>query len=184
MRKLSKKALSIGLLIIFSLSCFVILFALQKKRTSVNPFKDCQILTDSCKDQSCKYLFLCNETEFSNCRVYDCGDQYGMEILDKYGNIQNKFHQKFDEEKIQEVLNKCKGSLEILEKKCDGNKTIAQVKVITDGDCKINSFLITVNNKKRIADFEKEGDIYNLSITQCGDISEIIAVGESGIQIK
>ncbi|NOQ68194.1 hypothetical protein GQ568_02015 [Patescibacteria group bacterium] len=186
MVKLNKKLLLVGLAAaVFFLAGMVILLALPGKQKPDNPFKDCHVLADSCKDQSCRYLFLCNETEFSDCRVYDCGDKYGMKILDKQGNIQNKFRQKPDQTKVQEMISKCRGSLEVLEsKECENGKAMASVKVETSGECNINSFLMTVDGKNKIARFEKEGNIYNLSVSQCGAISEIKAIGEGGVEIK
>jgi hypothetical protein len=185
MEKRNKKMALIGLAIaIFFLASLAVLLTWPEKQKPIDPFKDCQILADSCKDQSCKYLFLCNETEFSDCRVYDCGDKYGMEIMGKDGSVSVETRQKLDQKKVQEMISKCRGSVEVLEKKCEGNKAIAKVKVITNGDCKINSFIMMVDGKNRIARFEKEGDVYNLSIGQCGVISEIKAVGESGVEIR
>ena len=185
MKKQNKTSAVIGLMMIFLLTSLVILFILPKKQESpVNPFETCAVLADSCNDQLCKYYFLCNEAEFSDCKVYDCGDKYGMEILDKQGNIQNKFRQKPDQTKVREIISKCRGSVEVLERKCEGDKSIARVKVATDGDCKINSFIMMIDGENRIARFEKEGDIYNLSVGQCGMISEIKAVGEGGVEIR
>jgi len=186
MKKQNNKIALFGLaIIIFFLISLVILLTLLEKEKPINPFKDCQILADSCKDQSCRYLFLCNETEFSDCQVYDCGDKYGMKVLDKQGSIQNKFRQKPDQTKVQETISRCQGSLEILEKKeCKNGKAVASVKVETSGECNINSFMMMIDGKNKIARFEKEGDVYNLSAGQCGEISEIKAVGEGGVEIK
>ena len=183
MKKQNKTIVLIGLaIIIFFLT---ILLILPEKQKTINPFKDCQVLADTCKDQSCRYLFLCNETEFSDCKVYDCGDKYGMEILDKHGNIQNKFRQKPDQTKVQEIISRCRGSLEILEKKeCESGKATASVKVSTEGECAINSFIVAIDGKNKIARFTKEGDVYHLSVSQCGEISEIKAVGKDGVEIK
>ena len=186
MVKLNKKLFLVGLAAaVFFLAGMVILLALPGKQKPVNLFEDCSVLTDSCKDQSCRYLFLCNETEFSDCRVYDCGDKYGMKILGKDGNITEKTRQKPDQTKVQEMISKCQGSLEVLEKKeCEENKATATVKVSTEGECAINSFIVTVDGKNRIARFTKEGDVYNLSVSRCGKISEIMAAGEGGVEIR
>ena len=185
MNKQNKKIALIGLImVVFFLAGLTILFILPEKQKPIDPFKDCSVLADSCNDRSCRYHFLCNETEFSDCKVYDCGDKYGMRILDKQGNVQEKTRQKPDQAKVQEMISKCRGSVEVLEKKCEGAKSMAKVKVVTDGDCKIGSFIMMIDGKNRIARFEKEGDIYNLSVGQCGMISEIKAVGEGGVEIR
>lgn len=186
MEKQNKKIALIGLVIvIFFLVSLAVLLILPVKQKQVDLFKNCQVLSDSCKDKYCRYLFLCNETEFSDCKVYDCGDKYGVRILDKQGNIQEKTRQKPDQTKVQEMIDKCQGSIEILDKKnCEDGKAKASVKVNTDGDCKINSFIAVIDGKNKIARFEKEGDIYNLFVGQCGVISEIKAVSEEGVEIK
>lgn len=181
----TKKTITIILITIWIIFSVIILFNEKNKNSGiVESFPNCKALVNACNDSSCRYYFLCNEMENLNCNVYDCGDKYGMEILNKQGNIQKKTRQKPDQTKVQEVVSKCRGSLEVLERKCEGDKSIAQVKVTTDGDCKISSFIMVVEGKSRIARFEKEGDIYNLSVGQCGFISEIKAVGEGGVEIK
>lgn len=184
------KTIKIFIIIAFTMLILsvVAVFALKQgnsKKEITHGFVNCGILADSCKDRSCDYLFLCNETEFSDCKVYDCGDEYGMRILGKDGNIQEKTRQKPDQAKVQEIISKCDGSIEVLEKKeCEENKAKAKVKVTTAGGCKIGGFTMTVDGANRIANFEKEGGIYNLSVNNCGSISNIKAVGEGGVEIK
>ncbi|MCK4918798.1 MAG: hypothetical protein KAS01_00230 [Candidatus Pacebacteria bacterium] len=186
MEKLNKKIILTGLIVIFFfLVILAVLFTLPGNRKQVNQFDNCQVLDDSCKDQSCKYLFLCNETEFSDCEVYDCGNEYKMRILDKEGNIKEKTRPKPDQTKVQEMINKCKGAVEVLDKKeCENGKAVANVKIETFGECIVNGFTMKIDGKNRIARFEKEGDIYNLSVRQCGEISDIKAIGEGGVEIR
>ncbi|MCK4891190.1 MAG: hypothetical protein KAS78_00840 [Candidatus Pacebacteria bacterium] len=180
-KKIALIALAITVLFVVS---FSVLLTLLEKQKSIDQFKDCQVLADFCKDQSCRYLFLCNETEFSDCKVYDCVDKYGMRILDKQGNIQEKTRQKPDQTKVQEMVDRCNGIIEVLNKKeCEDGKAVASVKVKTSGECDINSFTMKINDQNRIARFEKSGDVYNLSVKQCGKISEIKAIGEGGVNI-
>jgi len=148
-------------------------------------FSSCSILANSCNDQKCKYNFLCNEEENQNCNVYDCGKEYGIEITEMNGNIMSKTHLKPDQDKVQEIIDKCQGSLEVISKKeCENGKAVASVKVETFGECNVNSFTMKIGGKNRIARFEKEGDVYNLSAGQCGEISEIKAFGEGGVEIN
>ena len=164
----------------------IILIAVFKKPTKqVNPFANCQVLADSCKDKDCRYLFLCNETEFSDCQVYDCGDKYGVKILDKQGNTQDKFRQKPDQTKVQQMIGKCQGSFEIIEKNnCENGEAKAKIKLDAQGDCKILSATMAINGKTRIAGVERDGEFYNLSVRSCGEISDIKITGEGGVGIR
>ena len=172
--------------IIFMFAVIVLIAVLKKEPTKqVNPFANCSVLADSCKDKDCRYLFLCDETEFSDCQVYDCGDEYGIRILDKQGNTQDKFRQKPDQTKVQEMIAKCSGSFEVIEKNnCENGEARAKVKINTKGDCKIVSATMAINGKTRIAGIEQSGEFYNISVKSCGEISDIKITGEGGVAIR
>ena len=122
---------------------------------------------------------------FSDCKVYDCGDKYGVSILDKQGNTKNEFEQKPDQKEVAEIVNKCKGNFEVIEKNnCVDGKAKARIKITTDGDCEILSFIMSVDGRARIAEFEKDGEFYNLSVKECGEISNVKVTGESGVAIR
>lgn len=186
----TKQNNSLILFVAIALVCVVAVVLLvaqsdKKSKETANQFASCRILSDSCKDESCKYLFLCNATEFSDCQVYDCGDKYGVSILDKQGNTKNEFEQKPDPEEVAEIVSKCEGSFEVIEKNnCVDGRAEAKIKVTTDGDCKILSSIVSINGKARIAEFEKDGEFYNLSVKKCGEISNIKVTGESGVAIR
>ena len=148
-------------------------------------FSSCSILANSCNDQKCKYNFLCNEEENQNCNIYDCGKEYGVEITEMNGDIISKTRLKPDQVKIQETVDKCQGSIQILSKsECEDGKAIASVIVETAGECVINSFTMKVNGENRIAKFIKENDVYNLSVGQCGKISDIKVISGDGLQVN
>lgn len=186
----TKQNNSLILFVAIALICVVAVVLLvaqsdKKPKKAANQFASCQILSDSCKDKSCKYLFLCNATEFSDCKVYDCGDKYRVSILDKQGNIRNEFKQKPDQEEVQKMVVKCNGLFEVMEKNnCVDGKAKAKIKVTTDGDCKILSFIASIDGRARIAEFEKNGEFYSLSVKECGEISNIKVTGEGGVAIK
>lgn len=186
MKKVNLKMLLAGLVIMLVIwTGLVVLFSFKggEKRTE-NPFKNCQTLADSCQDKTCDYLFLCNETEFSDCQVYDCGDKYGVLIKDKSGKINSKTVAKPDQAKIQKTISKCRGSFEIIEKNnCENGEAKAKVKLDTQGDCKIVSATMAINGKTRIAKFEQNGEFYNISVKSCGEISNIKMTGEGGVGI-
>ena len=171
--------------IIFMFAVIVLIAVLKGPTKQVNPFANCQVLADSCKDKDCRYLFLCNETEFSDCRVYDCGDKYGVRILDKQGNTQDKFRQKPDQTKVQEMIAKCSGSFEVMEKNnCENGEAKAKIKLDARDDCKVLSATMAINGKTRIAGVERDGEFYNISVKSCGEISDIKITGEGGVGIK
>lgn len=178
------KTAKIFVIVVFAVVVFstVALFALkQKPSQKVNPFKNCEVIADSCKDQSCKYYYLCNDTEFSDCRVYSCGDKYGMRIMEKDGSITEKTKQKPDIGEAYKEISDCRGFIEVMgEKKCDGNRAVASVRVNTVGECEIGGFLIKIDGKNRIADFERNGEVYDLSVDKCGKTLEVIALGSKG----
>ena len=163
----------------------IILLALPggEKKTE-NPFKNCQMLASSCVDKSCPYLFLCNAAEFSDCQVYDCGEKYGVLIKDKSGKINQRTVAKPDQTKVQEMVSKCRGSFEVIEKNnCENGEAKAKVKINVQGDCKISSATMAINGKARIAGVEQNGEFYNLSVKSCGEISDIKITGEGGVAI-
>jgi len=170
---------------IFVFIGIVVLFAILKESKQVNPFANCQVLSDSCKDKDCRYLFLCNVMEFSDCQVYDCGDSYGVLIEDKEGKINQRTVAKPDQTKVREMVSKCQGSFEVIEKNnCENGEARARVKINTKGDCKIVSATMAINGKNRIASVEQDGEFYNISVKSCGEISDIKITGEGGVGIR
>ena len=186
-----KTAIIIVMTMVILVVVIVIICAVSEKKEPkkiINQFAKCEVLFDSCKDQDCNLLFLCNETEFSDCQVYDCGDNYGVRIIDKAGNIQEKVREKTspcENKETQEMIAKCSGTFEVVEKNnCESGKAIAKVKLNVKGDCKIVSATMAINDKTRIASVERDGEFYNLSVKSCGEISDIKIAGEGGVGIR
>ena len=157
-------------------------------------FKDCQILTEFCKDSSCEYLSYCqSEGEYESCQTYDCGETFGVVINKNPGEMPNKFVKSFQkqteiitEEQRQEIRRNCQGNIEIIEQKCERENNFAiKAKVNTQGKCEIYRFVAKIgeNNYEKFK-MRKSGDIYNLSLDFCLEDFELIAVGEMGISIK
>ena len=177
--------------VVVLIAIIIIVYAVSKKaepEKKSNPFADCQVLSSSCKDKNCEFLFLCNETEFSDCQVYDCGKNYGIRIIDKAGNVQNKTREKTspcENEEVREMIAKCSGSFEVIEKNnCENGEAKVKVKINTKGDCKINSAVMSIGGKSRIANVEQSGEFYNISVKSCGEISDIKITGEGGVMIS
>lgn len=181
-----QKAVSVGIAaIIFMLVVVVLITVLKEPTEQVNPFADCQVLADSCKDKDCRFLFLCNETEFSDCQVYDCGENYGVLIKDKNGETSQKTVAKPNQTKVQEMIAKCSGSFEVIEKNnCENGEARAKIKLDARDDCKILSATMAINGKTRIASVEQNGEFYNITVKSCGEISDIKITGEGGVGIK
>ena len=179
--------IAIAILII----AIAVMYAVSKKedpKKTPDQFANCKVLFNSCKDKNCDLLFLCNETDFSDCKVYDCGDNYGVKITGKDGKIQEKTREKTspcENEEIQEMIAKCSGTFEIMEKKnCENGEAKAKIKLNTKGNCKINSATMAINGKMRIANIEQNKGFHNISVKSCGEISNIKITGEGGVAIS
>ncbi len=178
----------IVLFVFFIILISVLLFVDQKNRIERNvdkKFESCDELANSCNDQSCQYYFLCSESENSNCNVYDCGIEYGIEITELDGSIIAKTRQILDQEKINKIVDSCSGEVQVLEKKsCEDGKAVVTVRVLTKGDCEVDSFTMKINDRNRITSFQKIGENYVVSVRQCGEISEVVAIGDDGNRIN
>ena len=149
------------------------------------PFKNCEVLAESCLDKDCPYYFLCDVVEFDDCSVYDCETYYGVLIKNKQGETIVREQPKPDKEKVRETLNKCRGTVEVLEKKYKDGKLEIKTSVVTKGDCEILSFIVKTDKGYQTPLFEKKDDYYNLVFSaSLKDVFEIIAVGEGGVSIR
>ena len=129
----------------------VLVFYVSKKGAVNNTnkaFDNCNVLANSCNNQECRYNFLCNKEENQNCNVYDCGKEYGVKITEMSGNVVERMRQKPNQIKIQEMVNRCQGLLQILDKKeCENEKAVARVRVETSEECIVNSFTMKIKYK-------------------------------------
>lgn len=156
---------------------------------------ECYELSSSCVDDTCDYLAFCRqEGEFEDCQVYDCGENYGIVITKKEEENPNKFIKTFSKNPItispeqrSAIKENCKGTLEIIEQKCEGETFSIKVKVTTKGECEIHRFVAkTGENSYETFKMEKakEENIYNLTLEKCLDEFELFAVGDLGFPIK
>ncbi len=190
--------LIIILMILFVFFVFKRIYQWQQEEPSITrpeKFKDCRILSENCKDSSCEYLAQCqSEGEYETCQTYDCGEYFGVVINKKENEKPNKFVKSFQKqtgiitkEKREEIRENCKGSLEIIEQKCEGeNNFTIKAKVNTQGKCEIYRFVAkTGENAYETFKMEKaENNVYNLTLEKCLDEFELFAVGEMGLPIK
>lgn len=151
-----------------------------------NPFSGCQLLNDSCFGRECPYSYMCDDFKnLKNCSVYDCGKNYGIVVKTEKDDIVTREYPKPDPKEVYALVDRCRGKLDIVSKKCVGGKYEIDIKVSTKGECKIQNFLVDSGNKNyAAAAFEQTNGLYHLSLDSCNNFSEIIAVGEGGVSIK
>lgn len=193
--------LVIGIVILLGTLLSVFLIAkLPKPPVSPKPveplvpewLKDCSLLAESCINETCQYLSLCQEEgEFEDCQVYDCGENFGVVITKKPEEKPNKIIKTIPKERrtltpkeIADIHQRCEGKTEILEKKCEEGKLKVKTKVETKGECEVQSFVAKIDSEYQIFKFEKSDNFYNLTLDSCPKKFEVITVGEGGIVIK
>jgi len=155
-------------------------------------FPECDLLNNECLDTNCDKYFLCSDKKYSICEVYDCGEEFGIGTKDKDGKTNTQRKVKDNKKKIIEVKSRCGGTVEIIKSDCIDEKLEMAVKVVTSGDCAIEGFLVGYKSgeSEEKIDFKPAkfsslgGGLYSVSISTCGDVAEIIAIGESGVSIK
>lgn len=164
----------------------------NEKNEFVAYFDGCDLLNNKCLNSNCARYFLCNDQKYKICEIYDCGAEFGIGTKDENGEVKIERRAKENRDKIIKVKKKCGGSLEIIESNLADEKLEAKIKVVTSGDCEISGFLVSCKNPEtnesgnlRPVKFSNsEGSFYSISIGDCSEIAEIIAIGENGISIK
>jgi len=155
-------------------------------------FSECDLLNSECFNMDCEQYFLCNDKKYLACEIYDCGTEFGIGTKDSDGKINIEREIKDNRKKIVEVKSRCNGSIELMESNYINERLEANVKVITAGDCEIGGFLVSCKNLEtgesnsfKPAKFSDSGDgSYLVSVSNCSEVSEIIAIGENGVSIK
>lgn len=166
--------------------------AAEKRDKIAENFPDCGILSDDCLDINCDKYFLCNDKEYKACEIYDCGKDYGVGTIDADGKLSISREIKYDEERVRKIIDKCKGGIDVLKNQCIGKNREMEVKVSTNGQCEITGFLAidkkqseTEEDKVNSGKFSIIGEnSYKITFDACENISEIIAIGDSGVSIK
>ncbi|MCK5122633.1 MAG: hypothetical protein KAQ87_00575 [Candidatus Pacebacteria bacterium] len=164
----------------------------SKNEEFASYFDGCDLLNRECLSMDCGQYFLCNDKEYSVCEIYDCGMEFGIGTKDSEGKIKIERKIKDNRKKIMEVKSRCKGLLEVIESNYVDEKFEANIKVTTAGSCKIGGFLVSCKNLEtgedngfkpaKFSDFGSSS--YLISVNNCSEMSEIIAIGENGISIK
>jgi hypothetical protein len=148
-------------------------------------FKGCGILEKSCLDTHCNFYSRCDGGGHKDCRIYDCGNEYGIFIRELDNKIKTKREAKPDLKAIDDKRNACTGSMQVLEEKCLEGKTQATVKITTKGQCNIESFILSYENKgAKPAKSSAIGDgTYLVASDFCGKITKIVPVAEGGMSL-
>ena len=176
-------------LILILVGGFLALSLISKKETQPSiekRFKDCKLLADSCINENCRYYFLCSGyPNLENCKVYDCGEEYGIEVIKKENKIETYTQKKPDVSQAQSVVRKCQGEIKIYERKCQKNSIELKLEVKTEGNCPINAFLLKVGEKGYIQpSWERKKNLFYLKADNACGAEEVIAIGIGGVAIR
>jgi hypothetical protein len=157
---------------------------------AVNPdahYSHCTKIAENCTDvATCPMNVYCGDGIFSDCRIYDCGSDYGIATTDQSGQISFREENKPNEDITQSVRNACSGTMETLSSKCIEGKTEIELKLDTAGECQIESFAVIFKDTG-ITDstFVSKGNgIYALEAQNCGTIDQIIPAATGGVGLE
>ncbi|MCK4918806.1 MAG: hypothetical protein KAS01_00270 [Candidatus Pacebacteria bacterium] len=154
-------------------------------------FPTCGLIYNDCLDTTCGLYFLCNEKKYLTCEIYDCGEEFGVGTEDESGETRIVRELKIDKDKVEELVSKCRGgSLNIIDKECVGNKLIVNVNLDLNDKCEIKNFMAEYNleGEKTFSSVDEFSDLgddnYLLTMNNCDDLVEFIAIGEGGVGIR
>ena len=159
------------------------------ERGEVDPdkhFEGCDLKFENCLgDTGCNLYLFCNDQEYETCRIYDCGNYYGIAKRVTGDEMFFVEETKPDSAKVLEKKAECKGTLEILENDCVNGKTEILSSVVTNGECKVNNFMVYFKEVGlRPIEFSSvENEQYLITANYCGDLDKVVAVGRGGVSI-
>lgn len=173
------------MLVFIAGAAFVFKPSKEDKEGNETDFSGCSVLRDSCSDKSCDLYYLCNEQDTKNCKVYDCKEKYGIETTDGSGITEKKYREKFDRQKAELDVKECGGRIAVIEEKeCKDDTGEISVQVLSGQNCNITGFTLKIDGQDKMVPFQKEDAVYKLKINKCGEVSDVTAIGEGGVQIK
>jgi hypothetical protein len=145
-------------------------------------FPDCSLKQASCTDSQCSFYNACDGIQ-PECRIYDCGADYGIYLRTAQGEVKTKREKKPDTAAIAQEQQDCRGTLEVLEQGCKKDGFRAKVKVATQGACPIGGFVLTFQESGNALNrFERAGDgVYLVASDQCGTLTRIAPVTAEGM---
>lgn len=149
-------------------------------------FKDCSILRENCTGKvDCIAYSVCGAGGYDVCRIYDCGDSYGIFTQDGDGNTNAYRRKKSVNNVLQSAKEACNGIVNILEEKCVDGKMQLKVRLSTPGQCKIENFIISYDDSGNQPNtFVAAGnDTYMINLDTCGTVTAITPQTEGGVPI-
>lgn len=155
----------------------------------INPdeyFKDCSILEPKCLDIGCNYYSRCGDDNYDVCKIYDCGDTFGI-YTENLENKQSATRQaKPDLNAVKVKKEACAGKMDILSQDCVEGKEQIKVKIVTGGECKIVNFAVVFEGARtESSSFVAAGDnTYAITALACGTVSRIVPSTENGISLE
>lgn len=184
--------------LIFALLLTYIVGALLYTRDSIEPrqvegpmnfdeyFSNCSLLESECLDLDCKYYTQCGDGSYDICRVYDCGDTYGVFTENTDGKQEASKRKKPDLSAVAAKKKDCAGTMEILSQDCVEGKEQIKVKIATRGECKIGGFAVIFEGSGAESnDFTALADgTYAITALSCGTVSRIVPATDSGISLE
>ncbi|MDD3007207.1 MAG: hypothetical protein PHX30_06565 [Candidatus Pacebacteria bacterium] len=195
-RKSNVRAGKYKAVIIFFVFCLLFVFGAFYFKDSLLPgatdnpdvyFKDCNILEENCLDAAkCELNIYCGDGNFKTCRVYDCGNSYGVFTEDLEGKTDFKNEIMPDEEVVFATREDCSGTMKVLSEECIEGKTEMKIKLALKGECEIESFATIFENigaQPNIFTFLGD-DTYSVVSYACGDITKVIPAAKGGIGLE
>jgi len=149
-------------------------------------FSDCNLLESECLDLGCKYYAQCGDGNYDVCRVYDCGDTYGVFTEDAAGKQEESKRKKPDLSAVAAKKKDCAGTMEVLSQDCVEGKEQVKVKIATQGECKIGGFTVIFEESGAESnDFTALGDdTYAITALSCGAVSQIVPATDDGVSLE
>lgn len=149
-------------------------------------FKDCKILREDClNDSDCDLFSFCGDGSYKICKIYDCGETYGVFTQDYAGNTATGKKAKPEEEIVQAKKDACGESMKIVEQRCSDGKMQVMVKLDPEGECEIGGFILlyedTGSQPNKFTALK--GNNYFITADTCGKITGIVPQTEEGIPI-
>jgi hypothetical protein len=147
-------------------------------------FPGCRLLEGDCLDPSCSFYNACDGSQ-KECRIYDCGDEYGIFARTEAGEIRTKGEKKPDLAAIGKRGEACTGAMEVLEQGCVSGHYQAKVKLTTAGECEIGSFTVVFEELGNVlGSFTRDQDsIYTVAADSCGKFVRIKAANRDGVSL-
>jgi hypothetical protein len=149
-------------------------------------FMGCTLLEKDCLTDACPYTASCGDTDNAVCRIYDCGQEYGIYSKDIQGKIYTKRETKPDTAAIETEREDCSGSMQVVEQNCVNGAYVAKVQLSPKGECKVGNFIVVYTDegiqKTQVTDLGNNA--YSVEIDHCGTVAELTPVTVSGMYLR